>query len=225
MLATIHDPGLGGMVATDGLPAWKVNKLLNKINTHLGQDGLMQLVKHNSPTIKVVAGPREGLNMMGQLVAGKAKFFDNISPYRFHHSTAMADAASLYQLYLAQEGAMGKPSELLEHVSGVTGEVLKTCQLAEDLANGVANPVFFHTFRGSSIHGAAHRNEFYDAIVFNRKIETWLKPSKWVATHLVNNYDMLGQVKSWLMQVINGEVQPGKVREKRQAAPSLRPAY
>ncbi len=63
MLDTPHDYAIGGM-AVIRLPGWKANRLVKSVNNRLGQENIMQVVKDNAPTLKVVAGPREGLDML-----------------------------------------------------------------------------------------------------------------------------------------------------------------
>lgn len=230
MLGTDHDYNLGGMAVIVGLPAWRVNRLAKKVNRQLGQGDyeFVQLVLHNAPKIKGVAGPREGLEMMDGLVTSNGgKFYANISPYWFHHTGAMQNKGKLFGLQLGKiEGiANWTPSPHLEHVSYVTGEVISAEELLGDMAQGIYHPVFYYTFRGASVHGAAHKKGFYDAIVLNREIQRWFRTSKYMATHLMTDLTGIAEAKEWLMRVMNGELQHGKARQDRHSADVPKPAY
>lgn len=224
MLDTPHDYAIGGMAAIK-LHGWKVNRIIKAVNDRLKQPNMMQLVKDNAPRLKIVAGPRQGLDMLAQYAASnKAMFIDNLSPYWFHHSLAMELAGKRYGLYLAQPGVFTQPSPLFSHVSYVTGKVVQPHKLVQDLADGVWKRVHYYTFRGPSVHGAMHKNGYLDAIAMNREIVSWLRDSPKVSTHLMNDFGSLVATKTWLTQVMQGEVQPGKHLVSLPASPSLQPS-
>ncbi|MBI2142894.1 hypothetical protein HYU20_00950 [Candidatus Woesearchaeota archaeon] len=221
MLETPHDYNVGGMVATIGLSGGDINSMVKRANKQLRHDNLMQVVKHNAPKVKVVAGPLEGLELLSKYVRDKkGQITSPISPYWFHHSLAMELPGKRYGLYLAGNDVFTPPSPMLTHASYVTGQVLRPAQLVKDMADGVWQPVYFYTFRGPSVHGAMHRNGYYDLIVLNAEVRNWLRDSTKVATHLTNDVVSMAGTYAWLMQAINGEVQQGKQPVTAQAAPS-----
>lgn len=228
MLETPHDYNVGGMAVVTRLSGGVVNKMVGMVNKRLKHDKLVQVVKHNAPTLKVVAGPREGLDMLAQYVSNKkGGFVGKLSPYWFHHSLAMELAGKRFGLYLLGDGIVTYPSPLLKHVSYVTGHVTPSNKLVEEMARGVWNPVYFYTLRGPSVHGAAHKSGFYDMVVMNQEIVNWLRDSRKVATHLMNDLASIAATRTWLMRVINGEVQPGKqlVAEQNSSEASRKLAY
>ena len=225
MLDTPHNYNIGGMAATIGLSGGVINSIVKRVNKQLGQDNLMQVVKHNAPKIKVVAGPREGLDLLSQYVTAKRGKSQVISPYWFHHSLAMELVGKRYGLYLAGNGVFTPPSSLLTHASYVTGKVVHPTKLIRDIADGVWQPVFFYTFRGPSVHGAMHRSGYYDAIVLNTEVKNWLRDSNKVATHVTNDLPTMAGTYAWLIQVMKGELHPGKQPAiSEPAAPSLQPS-
>ena len=210
MLDTPHDYNVGGMAATIKLRGGIINPMVRRINRQLGQDNIMQVVKHNAPKIKVVAGPREGLELLSGYVAGKEGKFQMVSPYWFHHSMAMELAGRRYGLYMSGDGNFTPPSPVLTHASYVTGQVLRPENIINDLADGVWKPVYFYTSRGPSIHGAMHRNGYYDLVVLNNEVGSWLRDSNKVAAHFTNDLTTMAVTYAWMMQAIKGEVRPGK---------------
>lgn len=232
MLNTPHDPELGGMAAVAKILPFSplsiggptVHELARQVNKILGQDGLMCVVKYNSPRLTVVAGPRNGLDLMKGLVEErKGLFFGDISPYWFHHPMVMEAFGKMFGTYMADPKNIGEPSPLLQYVSNVTGRVIlpRADAMGQDLASGVWKAVRIYTPYLPSVHGTAHKNGFLDAIVFNQELVNWLRPSGKVATHLATDFATLGEKKTWLMRVIKGEVRPGKAPHINEpAAPS-----
>ncbi len=220
MLETPHDYAIGGMAATMGLSGGVINAIVKRVNRQLKHENLVQVVKHNAPKIKVVAGPREGLELLAQYVAAKKGKSQVILPYWFHHSLAMELAGGRYGIYLAGKGVFTPPSPLLTHASYVTGKVVRPAKLVTDIAQGVWQPVFFYTARGPSVHGAMHRNGYHDVIVLNSEVRNWLRDSPKVATHLMNDLASMAGTYNWLMQVMKGDVQPGKQLTTVPASPS-----
>ena len=208
MSSTPHDYNVGGMAVIRS-PGWKVNRVIKVINRQLGQENLVQLVKHNAPTLKVVAGPREGLETLAQYAAStNSTFINNVSPYWFHHSLAMELSGKRYGLHLA--GNFTPPSRLFTYVSYITGRSVPPQKLPHDMADGVWNPVNYYTFRGPSVHGAMCKGGYLDTIVMNKEITKWLRDSRKIATHLMNDFESLIATKAWIMQAIHGQVQQGK---------------
>lgn len=216
MLRTEHAEEAGGMAAVVGYHTGTLNKYIIRVNNCVGPDcngRELELVKHNAPRVKVIAGPRTALDTMQEFVGRRT--FIPVSNHWFHHSS-LRPVGEEFGRYVAQEGFMGKPSEIIEHVSYVTGGVVPVEELANDLAEGIWKPVYFYTLRGPSVHGAAHKNGFNDAIVFNQEISNWLSISGAVVPHLVTDYESLAGVKKWLMSVIYEGVKQGKPKPSRQ---------
>ncbi len=213
MLDTPHKYSVGGMAAVIGLRGWQVNKVLKRVNPSLEHGIPVIVANNNAPKIKIVAGPREGLNRVGSAVNGNGgKFLDGISNYWFHHPAMMQQASLKYWAYLENDGALGKPCSLFKYVSYVTGSEIHLNKFRQDLAEGVWKPVQYYTLRGPSVHGAAHKNGFNNAIVFNQESVNWLKGSGMVRTHIVNNLQTLAAFKEDLLRIINGEVPVGKLK-------------
>lgn len=210
MLNTPNDYAEGGMAAVGMLGGWQVNKLVKRVNRRLGYEGAIQVVTHNAPKLKVVSGPRDGLDLMRSYVqATNGAFIDRVSQRWFHHNWVMKQPAFSYGRYLEELGTLGTPCPLFRHVSYVTGTEIPISGLKQDLVEGVSNPVYYFTFRGPSVHGATYKNGFYNVVVFASEFVSWLKESQNVRTHFIRNLDSLEQEKHEIMRVINGEFPVG----------------
>lgn len=233
MNATPHNDEDGGIVAISGLPSWQVDRLVWKVNHYFHNKfnipEVMEHVNYNAPNVHVVAGPLEALRYLQPLVAARRgkvwggpepelKDF-GLSPFRFHQKSTMRAVAQLLGLYLSREENQVTFPEQLTYVSGVTGEVIPHDKIDQDAARGVTEPVRFYTWFGPSIHGAAHKRGFYDAITLSPEIKGSMRTSRLVAPHLMTDYESLQKTGQWILMAMRGEVPLGKATTV-QPAPS-----
>lgn len=221
MLNTPGDYSEGGMAAISGLWGWHVNRLVKRTNDRLGHEGAIQVVTHNAPKLKVVAGPREGLEMIGSYVkTAKGLFFDRLSPRWYHHNWVMRQPAYAYGRFLDETGALGNPYPLFRHVSYVSGTEVSISGQKQDLIDGVWWPVHYFTFRGPSVHGATYKSGFRNVVVWAKELVNWLDYSNNVRPHFARDLAGLAVVKEELMNVVDGTVHAGKLKAI-QPTPSL----
>ena len=221
MLGTPHTYERGGMVAVTKLPAGVVSDLVKDANAEIGQKGFLKLIKYNAPEVNIVAGPREGLNRLGELALARGRKVRDISFYWFHHPMAMELIGRELGIYLSKPESFGTFSPFLTYVSNVTGKITPPDKIAQDLGLGVWKPVRVFTSHGASLHGAAHRNGVYDVFVFSKEPASWLGASNKVTAHLMTDYESMGRAKMWIMDALESKVRVGRPQvSQNQSAPS-----